>query len=82
MVIDTTELVIDIHAAAGDLIETLSESKKAWTLAELAVVLNCSTAKLYRMVEAGRIPYFRLGSMIRFDPKVTAEWLESKSVAL
>jgi hypothetical protein len=37
--------------------ETIAKRKKAWTVAELAEVLNCSADKLYRMVDDGRIPY-------------------------
>jgi hypothetical protein len=36
------------------------------TIAEL---LSCSTDRLYGMVKEN-IPYFRLGMMIRFDPKL------------
>jgi excisionase family DNA binding protein len=62
------------------LIESIAARKTAYKIEELAEVLNCSRYKLYDDVKRGRIPYFKLGSMIRFDPKLIANWLEQRTV--
>jgi excisionase family DNA binding protein len=83
--IDTNEdyggFIGDIQACAEQtLSEQISSRDKAWKLEELASLLNCSRGKLYKMVNSGRIPYIRVGSMIRFDPKSTSAWIEDKAV--
>ena len=62
------------------LAETISSRKKAWTLPELAELLNCSKGKLYKMVKSGRIPHLRLGTTILFDPKMLSGWVEAKII--
>jgi excisionase family DNA binding protein len=62
------------------LIESIAARKTAYKIEELADILNCSRDKLYDMVKGGRIPYFKLGSMIRFDPQEVAKWLEERTV--
>jgi excisionase family DNA binding protein len=72
----------DIQACAAEstLAETIANREKAWKLEELATLLNCSKGKLYKMVHSGRIPHMKVGgSMIRFDPKTTGTWIESKT---
>ena len=64
------------------LVETIAAKKGAWTIAELSELLGCSTAKLYDLVDAGNIPFFRLGRMIRFDPTETAAWLEERNLTM
>ena len=63
-----------------NLIESIAARKTAFKIEELADILNCSRDKLYDMVKGGRIPFFRLGSMIRFDPKLISNWLEERTV--
>ena len=52
---------------------------RALTVEELAELLNVSTKGLYSKVRTGRMPALKLGSMIRFDPHVTARWLEDQA---
>ena len=33
---------------------------------------------IYRLVEQGAIPHFRVGGLIRFDPQAIADWLRRK----
>jgi excisionase family DNA binding protein len=35
---------------------------------------------VYEMASTGRIPHYRLGSTIRFDPAVVAAWLRQREV--
>jgi excisionase family DNA binding protein len=61
------------------LAQRIASREQAWKLEELASLLNCSRGKLYAMVKANRIPFIRVGSMIRFDPKSTASWIIEKA---
>jgi excisionase family DNA binding protein len=53
---------------------------QALTVEQLAGILQCSKKALYKMVQRGTLPSFRVGSMVRFDPETTAQWLRSRSV--
>ena len=53
----------------------------ALTVAELALLLAVSIKTIYKMVDAGRIPYMRVFGSIRFDPATTAAWIQSRSVS-
>jgi excisionase family DNA binding protein len=75
------ELILDsLMAAEAELAEVIQASNRAWTLAELAKLLHCSRTTLYDMVERGRIPHLRVGSMLRFDPVATAQWLRERTI--
>jgi excisionase family DNA binding protein len=62
------------------LIESIAARKNALTVEGLAELLNCSEEKLYKDVKKGKIPHFKLGSMIRFDPQKIAAWLQERSI--
>lgn len=52
----------------------------AWTAEELADLLALSRKHIYKLAKAKRMPSLRIGGAIRFDPHVTASWLEGKSI--
>jgi excisionase family DNA binding protein len=45
---------------------------------ELAHVLTVSRITIFKQAKAGRIPSFRIGTCVRFDPRTTAEWLRKQ----
>jgi excisionase family DNA binding protein len=45
---------------------------------ELAHVLTVSRITIFKQAKAGRIPSFRIGTCVRFDPKAVAEWLRRR----
>jgi excisionase family DNA binding protein len=59
----------------ADQLESRSEALKA---RELAKLLNYPPATIYRYVDKGIIPYFSLGTSLRFDPKAIAAWLRHR----
>jgi excisionase family DNA binding protein len=59
----------------------IEKSPGALTAPQLAIFLGMSRTAIYDMAANGRIPHFRIGSSIRFDPAVTARWLRSREVA-
>ena len=50
------------------------------TASELAPRIGISLTTIYQMVTEKRIPYLRIGSMIRFDPRAIAAWLREHTV--
>jgi excisionase family DNA binding protein len=47
----------------------------AITAVDLAQLLGVSRVTIFKQAKAGRIPCFRIGTCIRFDPRAVAEWL-------
>ena len=46
------------------------------TVPELAERLNVSTITIYRLLKAGQLPAFRVGSDWRFSADAIARWIE------
>ncbi len=71
-----------IHAitpasADGDLARLVESRGKAWTVEALAELLEVSAKFLYAQIKQGSLPAYRIGPMLRLDPKTTAAWLRS-----
>ncbi len=50
----------------------------ALTAARLAELLSVSEMTIYRHAKQNRIPSFRVGGAVRFDPQAIATWLRHK----
>lgn len=50
--------------------------EKLWTIGELARFLGVTRKTLYRLVQRGRIPAFKIGWMWRFREIEIHQWLE------
>ncbi len=48
---------------------------RALTANELAEMLTVSKITIFKQAKAGRIPSFRIGTCVRFDPRSVAQWL-------
>jgi excisionase family DNA binding protein len=48
---------------------------RALTANELAEMLAVSKITIFKHAKAGRIPSFRVGTCVRFDPRSVAQWL-------
>ncbi len=48
----------------------------AWTAKDVARELKCSLRHVYTLVSEGKIPYSKLGRLVRFSPYKVREWLE------
>ena len=64
----------------GSIIAHIRSRRKAWTAAELSEVIGLSQKHILKMAKAQRIPSYRLGGSVRFDPASVANWLENRSV--
>ena len=51
---------------------------RALTAKELAQILSVSKITIFKQAKAGRIPSFRIGTCVRFDPRAVANWLRAQ----
>ena len=58
-----------------NLVEILQEKSQALTVSELAILLRISQRQLYKLAAGNRIPSFKIGASVRFDPASVAAWL-------
>lgn len=72
--------VASVSAAADQLglAARIRSQAGALTAREVAEYLSLNKSTLYMLVAQGKIPHFRLGSLIRFDPACIADWLEKR----
>lgn len=62
------------------LADQIAAMQQALTVEQLAALIQCSKKALYRMIQRGTLPHFRVGSMVRFDPEATAQWLRARQI--
>ena len=53
----------------------LGKSKTALKVADVAKILSVSQRHIYKLVQSGDIPYFKIGGAVRFDPLIIARWV-------
>ncbi len=58
--------------------DRIASIKRALKAEELAEILNVSRITILKQAKAGRIPSFRVGSCVRFDPKALSNWLRKQ----
>jgi len=47
----------------------------ALTAEDLSQLLSVSKVTIFKQAAAGRIPCFKVGTCVRFDPRAVAQWL-------
>ena len=57
------------------LADRIEKIGRALTADELAEMLTVSRITVFKHAKAGRIPSFRIGTCVRFDPRAVAQWL-------
>lgn len=57
------------------LADRIERIERAMTADELAEILTVSRITIFKLAKAGRIPSFRIGTCVRFDPRSVAQWL-------
>ena len=65
----------DSTAEPMSLPDRIERIGRALTAEELAGMLIVSRITIFKQAKAGRIPSFRIGTCVRFDPKTVAQWL-------
>ena len=67
-----------LWAVPMDLADSLEKRATALTVADVAALLNISERQVYKLAAEGRIPCFKIGGSVRFDPSAFAAWLRQK----
>jgi excisionase family DNA binding protein len=62
---------------ANNLIQSIRETKNAFSVRQLAQRLSMSPRTIYEHLERGSLPHLRIGKLIRLDPQAVADWLEA-----
>ena len=67
-----------MSTSLADKIEALGH---ALTADQLAALLSVSRITVFKHAATGRIPSFKIGTCVRFDPHAVAEWLRAGRVS-
>jgi hypothetical protein len=57
----------------------LRQFKHALSAKQLAPMLGLTPSYILKRAKTGKILSYRIGGAVRFDPAVTADWLESQA---
>jgi excisionase family DNA binding protein len=60
------------------LADRIERFERAMTARQLASLLAVSTIVVYKLAKSNRLPSFRIGTCVRFDPKAVAIWLRGQ----
>lgn len=60
--------------------EQIEQIGRALTAEDLSRLLSISKVAVYKYAAEGKIPSFRIGMALRFDPHSVATWLRTKGV--
>lgn len=55
----------------------IAASDHVLSIDEVAVFLGLGKKTIERWARAGRIPSFKLGNQVKFDPRLLAEWAKT-----
>jgi excisionase family DNA binding protein len=61
-----------------DLADSLERRASALTVSDVAELLNISERQVYKLAAQNRIPSFKIGGSVRFDPSAFAAWLRQR----
>jgi excisionase family DNA binding protein len=64
---------IEVHSVC--ITDRIEQTGHAITANELSKILAVSHVTIFKQAKAGRIPSFRIGTCVRFDPRAVANWL-------
>jgi excisionase family DNA binding protein len=61
-----------------NLASQIEKMGRALTADDLAELLSVSKVQVYKLASQGKIPAFRIGMSLRFDPHSVAAWLRER----
>jgi len=68
----------EIGSGSVGLADSLEQKTRALVVVDVAQLLNISERQVYKLVAGHRIPCFKIGASIRFDPLTISAWLRRK----
>jgi excisionase family DNA binding protein len=79
---DYGEYLGDISACAApsenSIADMVEKFETAITVQQLATILQCSRGQIYKLVDEGRLPALKVGTLVRLYPAQIADWIRSK----
>ncbi len=60
--------------------ESLKGSHHLLTIQQAAQITGISTTTLYKWVSHRKIPYIKMGRLVKFDPLKLEEWIKQQTV--
>ncbi len=60
---------------AMNLVEQIESKQGAWTVEELASLLQCSPKLIYKLVKTGKLNAYRIGASLRIDGQDAGNFL-------
>lgn len=79
----STPRAVSLEREYGDPVDLptrLERLSDALTAPDIAKLLGMGRTVVYEMAATARIPHFRIGTMIRFDPVQVAHWLREREI--
>ena len=70
-----------VRCKSMNLVEILQEECQALAVSELAILLRVSQRQLYKLAAVNRIPSFKIGASVRFEPAAVAGIAAPKNVS-
>jgi excisionase family DNA binding protein len=58
----------------------LAFSRPSMEAKDVADILGVDKGSIYKLARSGIIPCFRIGTLVRFDPKKLAEWYDKQCI--
>lgn len=55
-------------------------TKRFLTIQELSAYLSMPVSTIYKMVETRRIPFIKVGRILKFDVREIDSWMEKQSI--
>jgi excisionase family DNA binding protein len=81
----STRSASEIHIVSDNapttIIERIRSMRSALSVTEFADLMGMGRNTVYTLVRSGRIPSMKVGSVLRLDPVIIADWLECRSDA-
>lgn len=74
--------VIPLHTPTRPFTGLLPGDETLWTAADLARRLKIGRTGIYKLIEREKIPHFRIGGLLRFEPAAVRAWLATTRGAL
>lgn len=79
---DCDAITPTLNLAVLDTPSRLEKMTGLLTASELSPLIGVGRTELYEMAAEGRIPSYRIGTMVRFDPVEVARWLRDRQIGM
>lgn len=61
--------------------ESNTDPEGLWDVNDTAAYLKVNHMTVRRMVNENRLPYLRIGKLLRFEPALVRDWVAGKSIS-